>query len=698
MNDFTSAYLKRISELEEERKSTVFSAPIPLPTYSSSVRLPQRKGEPNTKNEKAPSVSSFKNDLVSKTSVYAPGLYKAAWADWANVKDTLGGGKYNDLSSQLNDQRTIFNKGIPTKIFENVTGKTLPHGFMEGARRGNSGLLELEDSVFKRITYADALAGFLNANGVTAEQLRAGTVDQSLLSSARDYAGQEALKATFNDRNAASDRVVQIARSLGTFGEATLPFKRTPPNILVRGAEYSPLGLAGTVLPVKVGPFEGGLYKLKNGEISGAEFIDNIASGMTGSALMALGGLLAAAGVVTGGAGDDENQEDMDNLVGRQTYALNLPGGGSVTLDWLVPEALPFFMGVQAMESFGEEGLTADTISGAFASISEPMLEMSMLQSLNDLLDNVSYAARNEKLQGIVGSALISYLNQAIPTFLGQVERSMEDTRMTTYTDRNLPLPTDIQYALGKASAKIPGWDYQQIPYTDAWGREEASEPQPLRTFNNFLNPAYVSWENATTPDAEMQRLYDATGDGSVVLSRAEKSITVDGKDINLSAEQYDRYNRKRGQTANQILEAVISMPSYEGMSDSDKVKIFQSVYEYANDVAKMEVSDFKPDGKTADILNSGAPADQYMIYSVTADANRDGNISQGESAGALLPIAGLTDMQKGRIWQSQNASWSEKKNPFTGALPKAGIDPETSIGILQRYSDIDNDWFADLW
>lgn len=128
-----------------------------------------------------------------------------------------------------------------------------------------------------------------------------------------------------------------------------------------------------------------------------------------------------------GGAGDDENQEDMDNLVGRQTYALNLPGGGSVTLDWLVPEALPFFMGVQAMESFGEEGLTADTISGAFASISEPMLEMSMLQSLNDLLDNVSYAARNEKLQGIVGSALISYLNQAIPTFLGQVERSMED-------------------------------------------------------------------------------------------------------------------------------------------------------------------------------------------------------------------------------------------------------------------------------
>ncbi len=31
-----------------------------------------------------------------------------------------------------------------------------------------------------------------------------------------------------------SDKVVQIARDLGPAGEAVLPFKRTPANILVR--------------------------------------------------------------------------------------------------------------------------------------------------------------------------------------------------------------------------------------------------------------------------------------------------------------------------------------------------------------------------------------------------------------------------------------------------------------------------------
>ena len=418
--------------------------------------------------------------------------------------------------------------------------------------------------------------------------------------------------------------MVQIARSLGTFGEAILPFKRTPANILVRGAEYSPFGLAKGLTY--------DLYKVKRGEMSGAQAIDNIASGLTGSALMALGGLLAAAGVVTGGAGDDENQEDMDNLVGRQTYALNLPGGGSVTLDWLAPEALPFFMGVQAMESFGEEGLTADTITSAFASISEPMLEMSMLQSLNDMLDNVSYAASNEKFQGLIWSSLISYFNQAIPTFFGQLERSMEGTRMTTYTDKNLPLPTDAQYALGKASAKIPGWDYQQIPYIDAWGRKEASEPQPLRTFNNFLNPAYTSQENVTPLDAEVQRLYDATGDGSVVPNRADKEITVDtGVKMLLTGEEYVRYATERGQSAFELGSSIIQNPAYSELTDDEKADVISDVYSYADAMAKADISDYEPSAWMQKVDESGVDPAAAILYRAAKRSMEDMGLNGSE-------------------------------------------------------------------
>lgn len=528
----------------------------------------------------------------TKSFAYNPALYAAAWNDFKSVKDVLSGSKYDDVQSIINDNRTIF--------------RFKP---LEALRKGNTGLLGAEDMVFKRVTYADALSGYLAANGVTAEQLKSGSVDPALMSAARDYAGQEALKATYNDRNVVSDRVVQIARPLGMFGEAILPFKRTPANILVRGAEYSPLGL------VK------GIYDGIRRNKSGAQVIDEIASGLTGTVLMALGGLLAAAGVVSGGAGDDDKQAGFDQLTGAQTYALNLPGGGSVTLDWLAPEALPFFMGVQLVNIGGEEGLTPETILSSLSSISEPMLEMSMLQSLNDLIDNVSFAASNEKLQGLVWSSLVSYFTQAIPTLGGQIERSSEDVRMSTYTDKNSLIPVDAQYALGKASAKIPVWDFQQIPFIDEWGRTEENAPLSLRVFNNFLNPAYTSQRNVTPLDEEIQRIYDETGEGGVIPSRAPKYLTIDGEKINLTADQYVQYATERGQLSHEIGSDMIEKSAFSGLTDEQKAEVLSEVYTYADALAKMSISQYEPPEWIQNVVSSGVdPATAILYHESEAD------------------------------------------------------------------------------
>lgn len=612
------------------------------------------------------SLAGVKMDRT-KSFVAAPELYQAAWKDFSNVADSLSGSKYGDVSSEINDRRRIFK----AKSLERV-------------RTGNSNLLELEDVVFKRVTYADALAKFLQANGATAQQLSSGQIDTNLLDRARAYAGQQALKATYQDRNAVSDKVVQLSRMAGPFGEAIMPFKRTPANILVRGLEYSPAGLAKSLTV--------DLAKVKQGKMTSAEAIDNVAAGITGTGLMALGAYLFMNGMVTGGGGD-ETQDALDDLTGKQNYALNLPGGGSITLDWLAPEALPFFMGVRMAETLGEDGVTGDDIIASFGAVVDPMLEMSMLQSLNDLIDSVSYVDSAGKIPAIAGSALVSYFSQGVPTLFGQVERSAEDVRMSTYTDKGSKIPTDVQYALGRASARIPGQDYQQIPYIDAWGREEESGARPLRIFNNFLNPSYTSTENVTPVDAEAQRLYDALGESAriVVPKRAEKSITVDGETVYLDADQYVEYAKKKGQTAYDVLSAIIQTDAYQNMSDADKVSVFEDVYQYANDIGKMAVSNYKPEDLTAKMLQTGVSADKYMVYYQTADANRDGNITQGESAAALLPVAGLTTQEKGKIWQNQNKDWSTEKNPFTGALANAGISPNLATEIMNRYSEINS-------
>ena len=534
-----------------------------------------------------------------------PKLYKAAWQDYDNVSDTLGGNKYNDAQSEIAERRRIFKNSI-----------------LEGIRRKNSQALELEDVVFKRITYADTLANYLRANNVTAEQMQRGEVSADLLARARDFAAQEALKATYQDRNAFSDRVNKIVKASGVAGQAILPFSRTPSNILVRGVEYSPAGLA------KALTYD--LYQVQQGNKTAAQAIDNIAAGLTGSGLMALGAYLFSVGLVTPGSGDSDDDE-LNDLMGHQNYALELPNGTSITLDWLAPEALPFFMGVELASSMGENGMDADSILNALTSVANPMLELSMLQSVNDMIDSVQYA-EGAPLAAMIPSAIISYFSQAIPTIGGQIERTAEDRRMTTYTDRNSPIPTDVQYALGRASSRIPLWDYQQTPYIDAWGQEEETGGGLSRFLNNFFNPAYVSQVSEDPLEAEIRRLYEQTGDTAVLPDRAPKKFTVDGEDINLTAAQYEQYATMRGQTAFEVAVAMTQNPAYSRLSDTEKVEAMDEVYEYANDLAKAKVSDYEPPNWIKSVEESGISPTIAILYRRVKSSLEDSGMSQSEA------------------------------------------------------------------
>lgn len=685
--------------------------------FGNTIMYGVRSGRVKLESALQNAVYALSKGRTDRTTTFFrdKGLYKEALRDFESVKaEASGEQKYSVYSKRLptaiQNYRTIFkNNGTwGTDPDSNVVAKGLRKASdvalsgLETARKATSWAMETGDVVFLKRVYADSLARYLKAKGVTAEQFANGTVDQNLLDEARSYSIEEAQEATFRDKNQFSDMISEIGfrddiTAAKRFANAAihgiLPFRRTPANVLVRGIEYSPVGLLDTAVKSvkaakKTTDADG------NVQVTGTDVINSLSKALTGTGLFLLGRALFKRGLLTAGEDDDDKQNALDKMQGKQAYSIHIPGVGYYSFDWASPAAMPLFMGAELAKAEEETGLNADGIMKAVAGSSNVLLNMSMLQGVNDQFDNVKYS--EYPLVDIAVNSLTNYLTQGLTSTLGgQIERAMEDVRMTTYTDKNLPIPTDFQYLLGKASAKTPGIDYQQIKYTDEFGEEESSGPLYLRAFENFISPGYISPEKESAVVDEAQRLYQEPDDGVVVPKRAEKSIKVDDETINLSAEQYDKYNRTRGQTANQILEALIAMPSYQSMSDERKREAFQSVYEYATDIAKMEVSDFKPDGKTAKILNAGVPADLYMVYSATADANDDDNVSQVESAAALLPIAGLTDEQKGKIWQSQNTAWGEKKNPFTGALPKAGIDPETSIDILQKYSEIDNDAYS---
>lgn len=581
------------------------------------------------------------------------GLIKAAWSDYANIREqALGSGKYNDnvnVRQEIEEGRTIFKPKL-----------------LEAMRKFNSTALDAEDAWFSKPHYAAALAQFCKANGITAEQV-AGGKD---IEAAREYAIREAQKATYRDTNAFSQMISDLGRYRGdnkmkrlgsTLAEGILPFRKTPANILVRGVEYSPIGFLKSI--------SYDLVQVQKGNMQATEMIDRAAAGLTGTGLMMLGLYMAKEGILRGSGGDDEKKKKFDELQGHQEYALELPNGTSITLDWLAPEALPFFVGANLYEQMQANNgyLTMSDMLQAASNVTDPLLSMSCLQSLNDVFDAVGYASsgNTNALTSAVASAATSYLTQGIPTVFGQAERTGESTRMTTYTDKNKFLTPDMQYALGKSSARIPGVDYGQIPFIDAWGRTESSGGVVARAFNNFANPAYTSKVSGSKMEDELSRLYEATGEAKVLPQRAPKSFTVNKENKQLTGEEYVKYATKRGQTSYKIVSELTGLASYKSMSDGDKADAVAKAYEYANIVGKMSVSNYQTDGWAAKAIDTvkktGVSEAQYIALYLAKggieslkDKNGD-TISNSEGLQIMELVyqqKGLSDEQRAALFE----------------------------------------------
>lgn len=565
-------------------------------------------------------------------------LYKLAKADYENIADLItGGGKYNDAASGIERMKSAFGEKGVWKYLSKIAD-------------ANSFALDAEDVWFSKPAYAQSLAGYLKANKITAEQFNA---DEAIRDKARAYAVKEAQRATYRDYNDFSNFIAKVGRTkrgggttakvASTLMEGVLPFRRTPANILVRGVEYSPIGLAQGIYQATRG--------VKTGKYTAAQAIDRISAGLTGTALVALGALLTAHGILTPPDDDDDKQSGFDKLRGAQSYALKI-GKTYATVDWLAPEALPVFVGSQLSKLFSgdsEGGLKA--LYSALTTISEPMLEMSMLSSLQDVIENVSYA--DSKLMAILSTAATNYLTQVFPTLAGQIERIAESERETTFATEDSALTKDLQYILAKIMNKTPG-EFQQIPYIDAWGRHEDTGTVLARAFNNLINPAYLSYDKSEPFEDELQRLYDL-GYSDMLPQRVKQSQKVDGE--TLTQEEYVAFAETKGKTQYEALKGIIESSWYEELSDAARGELLGMAYSYADGMAKLEVNEnadvskwiletkaaVEDGGKLSEILRDRLDEDvidfqtAYPQYADLGDNKIHGYLEYCEPAGVPL-------------------------------------------------------------
>lgn len=505
---------------------------------------------------------------------------------------------------------------------------------LEAARKAAEWAPSAGDMLFKNGYYERYLANFLTARGIKRADIDSGNVSPEILAQARQYAVDNAYVNTFNDRNNFSDAISSVGkwkassnpvtRAFGTAIDGILPFRRTPANILVRFKEYSPVEILSAGI------------KLKHGKITASDFCNSLATGITGSAAMGLGAALAHG--ITDSKGNGvrliSKATEEEKLQGKQDYSVEVTVNGktdSFTVDWAAPANLPLFVGTNIYKAFTEnreaggdfvDGLIR--VADATKDTLEPMLSLSCLSSVNDLLENIKYSEDGSHIYKIAASAATSYLTQGIPSLLRQTGTFLQTEKQTTFANDDRKAVRDVQRTLSNVPfvGDALGLKTDKI---DVWGNKISTGTVGQRAFNAYLNPSKISQVTSDATTREISRLAATDYGTGVTPEVAAKTLTytdkqgVAHKDVRLTASQWETYATTKGKTSKSILDSLVKSSDYAKLTDAAKAEVVKLVYSYADKqgaVKAMPDSDGLPETWMEEAQQSKNPG-KYIIQKV---------------------------------------------------------------------------------
>ena len=618
----------------------------------------------------------------------------------------IGDNKYLKPVSQIERYQRMFKKTRAGNIKEAIIKK----GMIDKVNN----LLEAEDAgriyFGKDKKHSVKLGGLESAyikslsKYITANNLDVKNMSKTELKRARDFAIDEAKQATFHQDNALASAINTIEEK-NLFSKVVvgglIPFKKTPLNVAKTALEYNPLGLVKTL------SIDGA--RLANGKITANQFIDNLSKGLTGTAIAVLGYALADAGIIRT-SGEDDDEYDTDR--GVQPYSLII-GDKSYTLDWLSPTAVPMFVGAEFYNQTHSDNSKTESeqdnevkkglvnLGNSFISSLNPVSEMTMLSGLQSALQSYS----NNKAvyaEEVMTNTLKSYAGQIVPSVLGKIAKSTDKYERSTTSTKKTTVEKAIDSFKNQTISKIPGLRTIMLPVkTDAWGNEIETNHN---IFYNLFSPSNVKEIRNTELDKELQRLYEATGDSSVLpKSYISKELTYEEKGkglLNLGTKkektyrmtnsEYASLKSTQGENTYKMLDKLIKSSAYKSLSNTQKQEVVKKIFTYNNDItkqayAKLHNINYETNKKTeAEIESLGGNVSDYYVYNAITD-NKDTSYDKSKK----LKNLNISNKSKSAIYE---ASTSKNTTRLYNVLKDYDVDINEYLDYLSNEFESDKD------
>lgn len=435
--------------------------------------------------------------------------------------------------------------------------------------------------------FVDAMSREMAAHGVESyEQLMQ---NRELADQMAKRAAQQANEATLHDTNSFTRAVMDISNRGGIVGKALNPFAKTGGNIVVRGAEYSPLGVVEAV------------HKARTGDAATA--IDALSKSITGSALMALGAYAFKAGLITLKADDGDKDKYEGATQGKQKYSIEIgdflrdigvdaPDTVSASLDSLSVGAMPFFMGAGIADGMEDDNKAA-VIGNSMLSLWDPLADLTLLSGITDLIQSIQNTNDSNSAVGVsVENIILGYLGEYIPTIAKQVGRSVgHETRKSYYSDQKDQLLRAIDFDLTGMKNWIPGLEGED--YIDPLGRTQESVGGNLlgRLAYNTLSPVTINYSRPSEVDDFLDAVYQQTKKDSVYPDMPTKHATVevwDGDEKEsrrLSKSEMTEFGKSSGSATEEMLKSLQDIDGILDIGGDNIANIQSDLYSVARNI-----------------------------------------------------------------------------------------------------------------
>jgi hypothetical protein len=363
------------------------------------------------------------------------------------------------------------------------------------------------------------------------------------------YASKDAEAAVFINQTKLGDIARGIQKLPG--GEIVVPFGRTPSAVAMQIVNYSPIGIAKTIIE-----------NIGKGRFDQRAFSQGLGRGITGTAALVIGVSLYKNDLITLDRPTSEKERKLWELEGRQANSIKV-GDKWRTVQSFGPAGNLLIIGGHFQRAFDECGSPTEAISEALAGSAKSFTEQTFMRGVNQFADALSDPQRSAPM--VVGNTISSI----IPTIVSDVARATDTKERRA---ENIPQ---------KMMAKIPGAREKLEPQINVLGQEKEPTANPIEL---MIDPTRPSKEISSSVVNELRRLWDEGWEISPNLLGDKKGYEV------LTQQENTELWKRAGSITKDALEKLITNPLYDDLGDDKKAEVVGKLVSESQKIAKIEM------------------------------------------------------------------------------------------------------------